>query len=119
MARVITWKNDDNATCKLTIQDGSNTEVALTPAAEPFTTAMQESDDLFTPLRTSSGYARVVVDSVVFTGGCNVQLVRFSESATTLSTAKATDNAATNGFRLFFFGGLRRLSLFSDIVFLL
>ena len=64
MARVITWKNDDNATCKLTIQDGSNTEVALTPAAEPFTTAMQESDDLFTPIRTSSGYARVVVDSV-------------------------------------------------------
>lgn len=64
MARKITWKNDDNATCKLTIQDGSNTEVALTPAAEPFTTAMQESDDLFTPIRTSSGYARVVVDSV-------------------------------------------------------
>ncbi len=64
MARIITWKNDDNATCKLTIQDGSNTEVALTPAAEPFTTAMQESDDLFTPIRTSSGYARVVVDSV-------------------------------------------------------
>lgn len=64
MARTITWKNDDNATCKLTIQDGSNTEVALTPAAEPFTTAMQESDDLFTPIRTSSGYARVVVDSV-------------------------------------------------------
>ena len=64
MARTITWKNDDNATCKLTIQDGSNTEVALTPAAEPFTTAMQETDDLFTPIRTSSGYARVVVDSV-------------------------------------------------------
>lgn len=64
MARKITWKNDDNATCKLTIQDGSNTEVALTPADEPFTTAMQESDDLFTPIRTSSGYARVVVDSV-------------------------------------------------------
>lgn len=64
MARTITWKNDDNATCKLTIQDGSNTEVALTPAAEPFTTAMQETDDLFTPIRTSSGYANVLVDSV-------------------------------------------------------
>lgn len=64
MARTITWKNDDNATCKLTIQDGNNTEVALTPAAEPFTTAMQETDDLFTPIRTSSGYANVLVDSV-------------------------------------------------------
>ena len=64
MARKITWKNDDNQTCILTIDDGSNTVVNLTPAAEPFTTSIQESDDLFTPIRTSNGYIRIVVDSV-------------------------------------------------------
>lgn len=64
MARKITWKSDDNQTCILTIDDGSNTVVNLTPAAEPFTTSIQESDDLFTPIRTSNGYIRIVVDSV-------------------------------------------------------
>lgn len=64
MATTVTWLNDDNKTCVLTIQDGSNTTTALTPAAEPFTTAIQESDDIFTPIRSGNGYIRVVVDSV-------------------------------------------------------
>lgn len=64
MARKITWKSDDNQTCILTIDDGSNTVINLTPAAEPFTTSIQESDDIFTPIRTSNGYIRIVVDSV-------------------------------------------------------
>ena len=60
----ITWINDDGKTCVLTIEDERNTTTALTPAAEPFTTSIQESDDLFTPIRTGNGYIRVVVDSV-------------------------------------------------------
>ena len=64
MATTVTWLNDDNKTCVLTIEDERNTTTALTPAAEPFTTSIQESDDLFTPIRTGNGYIRVVVDSV-------------------------------------------------------
>ena len=64
MATTVTWKNDDGKTCVLTIEDGSNTTTALTPAAEPFTTSIQESDDIFTPIRSGNGYIRVVVNSV-------------------------------------------------------
>lgn len=64
MATTVTWKNDDNQTCVLTIQDGINSITALTPAADPFTTSIQESDDIFTPIRSSNGYIRVVVNSV-------------------------------------------------------
>ena len=60
----ITWINDDGKTCVLSINDERNTTTALTPAADPFTTSIQESDDLFTPIRTGNGYIRVVVDSV-------------------------------------------------------
>ena len=64
MARTVTWLNDDNKTCVLTIVDDNSNTVALTPAAEPFTTSIQESDDLFTPIRSSNGYIRIVVDNV-------------------------------------------------------
>ena len=64
MARTVTWLNDDNKTCVLTIVDDNSNTVALTPAAEPFSTSIQESDDLFTPIRSSNGYIRVVVNSV-------------------------------------------------------
>lgn len=56
--------NDDNKTCVLTLVDDNSSTVALTPAAEPFTTSIQESDDLFTPIRSSNGYIRIVVDNV-------------------------------------------------------
>lgn len=85
--------------CKLTIADGSNTEVALTPAAEPFMTAILESDDLFTPIRTSSGYVRVVVDSVD-----DIAPVVGSyplNRAITLTTSNASGSSSTvkwNGF---------------------
>mgnify|MGYP002514351206 CR=1 FL=1 len=64
MAKTITWKNDDNELCVLSIADRSSDETSFLPAADPFMTAIQESDDLFTPIRTSSGYIRIVVDSV-------------------------------------------------------
>lgn len=64
MAKTVTWMNDDHELCVLTITDGSSENVALTPADSPFMTATQESDDLFTPIRTSSGYIRIIVDTV-------------------------------------------------------
>ena len=64
MAKTITWLNDDGKTCVISIADGSSSTTTLTPAAEPFTTSIQESDDIFTPIRSSNGYIRVVVDSV-------------------------------------------------------
>lgn len=64
MATTVTWKNDDGKTCVLTIEEGNNTTTSLTPAAEPFTTSIQESDDIFTPIRSGNGYLRVVVNSV-------------------------------------------------------
>lgn len=64
MATTVTWKNDYGNTCVLTIQDGSESTTTLTPASEPFTTSVQESDDIFTQIRSGNGYIRVVVDSV-------------------------------------------------------
>lgn len=64
MARTVTWLNDNNKTCVLTLVDDNSNTVALTPAAEPFTTSIQESDDLFTPIRSSNGYIRIMVDNV-------------------------------------------------------
>ena len=63
--RTITWKNDNGKTCILTIKDDNGSVVTeMTPAAEPFTTSIQESDDIFTPIRSSNGYIRVVVNDV-------------------------------------------------------
>lgn len=63
--RTITWKNDNGKTCILTIKDDNGGVVTeMTPAAEPFTTSIQESDDIFTPIRSSNGYIRVVVNDV-------------------------------------------------------
>lgn len=56
--------NIDGQTCVLTIADGSSTTKTMTPAENPFTTSMQEDDDIFTPIRTGNGYVRVVVDKV-------------------------------------------------------
>ena len=93
MAKTITWKNDDNELCVLNIADGSSDETTFLPAAEPFMTAMQESDDLFTPIRTSSGYIRIVVDSVDDIAA----LVGSSplNRAVTLTTSNASGSSST------------------------
>jgi len=64
MAKTITWKDIENRTCVLTIDDGSSGTTALTPGAAPFITAIDESDDLFQPIRTSTGNIGIVIDSV-------------------------------------------------------
>ena len=42
----------------------SNTPVVLNGGAEPFTTQEDENEDMFTPVRTQSGYLRIVDDGL-------------------------------------------------------
>lgn len=62
--RQVTWKNEQEQTCVLTIQDDNDFIQEMLPSADPFTTAIQQSTELFTPIRTASGYVRVDADSV-------------------------------------------------------
>lgn len=64
--RRLTWKNEAEQTCVLTIQDGATgiTDMTMLPSGDPFMTATQQTTELFTPIRTQSGYIRVEADSV-------------------------------------------------------
>ena len=62
--RRITWKNSNEQTCILTIEDGANGITDMVPSGEPFMTSTQQATDIFTPIRTSSGYVRVELDHV-------------------------------------------------------
>lgn len=64
MAKTVTWKDIENRTCVLTINDGSSGTTALTPGEEPFVTSVDDGDDLFQPVRTSTGNIGIVIDSV-------------------------------------------------------
>ena len=59
----ITFKSLRAATVyTLSIGGGTGTAVPLKGGAEPFTTQEDENDDIFTPVRTQSGYFRIVDD---------------------------------------------------------
>ena len=62
--RKITWKNSNEQTCILTIQDEANGITDMVPSGEPFMTSTQQATDIFTPIRTISGYVRVELDHV-------------------------------------------------------
>ena len=62
--RRITWKNSNEQTCILTIQDGANGITDMEPSGEPFMTSTQQDTDIFAPIRTASGYLRVEVENV-------------------------------------------------------
>lgn len=64
MAKTITWKDNDERTCVLTIDDGQTAVTTLDAGAEPFVTAIDDTDDIFQPIRTSSGNIGVSIDSV-------------------------------------------------------
>ncbi len=64
MSKNIIWKDSLENTLVLRITDGQSAVSRLTPAEEPFTTDIGEDDDLFAPIRTGSGYIRVVIDHV-------------------------------------------------------
>ena len=55
MAKTITWKDNDDRTCVLTIADGQSAVTTLTLGEEPFVTSIDDTDDLFQTIRTSSG----------------------------------------------------------------
>ena len=63
MAYTITFKplRSANTTYILSIGGGTGS-IALKGAAQPFTTQEDDNDDQFTPLRTQSGYIRIVDD---------------------------------------------------------
>ena len=46
----------------LAIGGGTGDAIPLTPGAQPFTTQEDDNEDVFTPVRTQSGYLRVVDD---------------------------------------------------------
>lgn len=46
----------------LSIGGGTGTPIPLKGAAQPFTTQEDDTDDMFTPVRTQSGYIRIVDD---------------------------------------------------------
>ena len=46
----------------LNINGGTGTAVPLNPGAQPFTTQEDSDEDIFTPVRTQSGYLRIVDD---------------------------------------------------------
>lgn len=52
----------------LTIGGGSGTAIPLKGAAKPFVTQEDDSDDMFTPIRTQSGYIRIVDDGFAADG---------------------------------------------------
>lgn len=60
--RKVEWISDGGHVCLLEIDDGTSEEVQLTGGAEPFVTQMYDDADLFTPVRSQSGYVRVVGD---------------------------------------------------------
>lgn len=64
MAKTITWKDNDERTCVLTIADGQSAVTTLDAGEEPFVTSIDDTDDLFQTIRTSSGNIGVSIDSV-------------------------------------------------------
>ena len=60
---IIQFKSLRSATVyTLAIGGGTGDAIPLTPGAQPFTTQEDDNEDVFTPVRTQSGYLRVVDD---------------------------------------------------------
>ena len=64
MAKTITWKDIEDRTCILTINDGSVATTELTPGENPFVTQTDDMDDIFQPIRSTTGNIGIVIDSV-------------------------------------------------------
>lgn len=59
---IVPFKSKDGTdyAVKIYEQDYAGSVVTLTPSDEPFTTQEDDDDDVFTPVRTQSGYLRVI-----------------------------------------------------------
>ncbi len=62
--KTITWKDIEDRTCVLTINDGSVVTTELTPGENPFVTQTDDMDDIFQPIRSTTGNIGIVIDSV-------------------------------------------------------
>ena len=61
---IVQWKSLSGKTCKLSIDNDSNSVVEFTPGAKPFVTEMDTDEDIFTPIRTQSGYVTIMLDAI-------------------------------------------------------
>ena len=90
MSRKITFKSlRRNTTYVLTIADGSNTVVNLTPSATPFTTDIDNSEDFFAPVRAQSGTIEIVGEV------SDVEPLLSSDPASRLVTLQGTEGSTT------------------------
>ena len=90
MSRKITFKSlRRNTTYELTIADGSNTVVNLTPSATPFTTDIDNSEDFFAPVRAQSGTIEIVGEV------SDVTPLLSSDPASRLVTLYGTEGSTT------------------------
>ena len=90
MSRKITFRSlRRNTTYVLTIDDGSNTVVNLTPSATPFTTDIDNSEDFFAPVRSQSGTIEIVGEV------SDVEPLLSSHPASRLVTLEGTEGSTT------------------------
>lgn len=90
MSRKITFKSlRRNTTYVLTIADGSETVVNLTPSATPFTTDIDNSEDFFAPVRAQSGTIEIVGEV------SDVEPLLSSDPASRLVTLEGTEGSTT------------------------
>lgn len=90
MSRRLTFKSlRRNTTYVLTIADGSNTVVDLTPSATPFTTDVDSSEDFFTPVRAQSGTIEIIGEV------SDVEPLLSSDPTSRLVTLQGTEGSTT------------------------
>ena len=90
MSRKIKFKSlRRNTTYVLTIDDGSNTVVNLTPSATPFTTDIDNSEDFFAPVRAQSGTIEIVGEV------SDIEPLLSSDPASRLVTLQGTEGSTT------------------------
>lgn len=90
MSRKITFKSlRRGTTYVLTIDDGSNTVVNLTPSANPFTTEVDNSEDFFAPVRAQNGTIEIVGEV------SDVEPLLASDPASRLVTLHGTEGNTT------------------------
>lgn len=90
MSRKITFKSlRRGTTYVLTISDGSNTVVNLTPSATPFSTDVDNSEDFFAPVRAQNGTVEIVGEV------SDVEPLLASDPASRLVTLHGTEGSTT------------------------
>ena len=82
--------DDQHLTVNIWQADYSGTAKQLTPAAEPFTTSEGTSTDLYTPVRTQSGYIRFIVEDAATDIAASLLSASATAHPVTLTSADGT-----------------------------